>query len=123
MAEKIYNRINLRLRTQVTQYLEDRDADAALSIGVDMRKINFCFKFIKELYLKSKASSVAKAISNNPSNTAASITIVDSSHYDSKEMKDLKETLRQRDNEIGILVNMLKKEKKKAADMTNGYGF
>jgi hypothetical protein len=28
-------------------------------------------------------------------------------------MKDLKETLKQRDNEIGILVNMLKNEKKK----------
>lgn len=71
--------------------------------------------------MKLKASSLTKSISNNPSNTAASITIVDSSHYDSKEMKDLKETLRQRDNEIGILVNMLKKEKKKAADMTNRY--
>ncbi len=46
------------------------------------------------------------------------ITIVDSSHYDTKETKELKETLRQRDNEISILVNMLKKEKKKMTDLS-----
>ena len=31
-------------------------------------------------------------------------------------MKDLKDTLKQRDNEINILVNMLKKEKKKLTE-------
>jgi len=35
-------------------------------------------------------------------------------------MKDLKDTLRQRDNEISILVNMLKKEKKRISEQSNG---
>ncbi len=36
----------------------------------------------------------------------------DISPYDSKEVKELKEIIKLRDNEISILVNMLKKEKK-----------
>ncbi len=111
-----------RLRFLVQTYLDDRDVDSALSVGADMRKINFCFKYLKEVYMQLKASvalSASKALASS-SNQPASITIVDSSHYDSKEMKDLKETLRQRDNEISILVNMLKKEKKKTSDYSNG---
>ena len=91
-----------------------------LSVGADMRKINFCFKYFKELYLQIKANgSTTNKVSNN-SSKPANTTILDSSHYDSKEMKDLKETLRQRDNEINILVNMLKKEKKKTMDASSG---
>ena len=52
----------------------------------------------------------------NTSSAAPNITIVDSSHYDSKETKELKETLKQRDHEISILVSMLKKEKKRNAE-------
>jgi kinesin family protein 6/9 len=111
-----------KLRFLVQTYLDDRDVDSALSVGADMRKINFCFNYFKEMYTQlrnSGALNASKAVSSS-NNQAASIQIVDSSHYDSKEMKDLKETLRQRDNEISILVNMLKKEKKKTSDFSNG---
>ena len=105
------------------RFLEDKDIEGSnLNVGADMRKINYCFKFIKELYLqsfnnKSKLPAITNAPSNNSNNNSApNITIVDSSHYDSKETKDLKETLKQRDHEISILVSMLKKEKKRNAE-------
>ena len=53
------------------------------------------------------ASSAASARNGQP------IYIThDISPYDSKEVKELKEIIKLRDNEISILVNMLKKEKK-----------
>ena len=118
----------MKLLTQ--RFLEDRDIESAnLNVGADMRKINFCFKHLKDLYLQSSSKSKTLAISNtaanasssnsrdmNTSSAAPNITIVDSSHYDSKETKELKETLKQRDHEISILVSMLKKEKKRNAE-------
>lgn len=107
------------------RFLEDKDSETStLSVGADMRKINYCFKLLKEMYnqlLKSGSSTSSKTNTNNNTNTNSNqqqpnITIVDSSLYDTKEMKDLKDTLKQRDNEINILVNMLKKEKKKLTE-------
>ncbi len=70
----------------------------------------------------SNSKNMSSISNNNETqliqNHQPNITIVDSSHYDSKETKELKETLRQRDNEISILVNMLKKEKKKINDLS-----
>ncbi|CAF0834221.1 unnamed protein product [Brachionus calyciflorus] len=111
-----------KLKILTQRYLEDRDDDSTLNVGADMRKINFCFKLIKEMYtvLLTKGKSNSAFNSNNNNNVPANITIVDASHYDTKELKDLKDTLKQRDNEISILVNMLKKEKKKIADGVNG---
>lgn len=111
----------------VQRFLDDKDAEAAtLNVGADMRKINFCFKLLKEMYIQLTKNGQLKSATNNqlsntsnPSNQTPNITIVDSSLYDSKETKDLKDTLRQRDNEISILVNMLKKEKKKVNDQTH----
>lgn len=67
-----------------------------------MKKINFCFKTIKDFYLEIKKRPVTtNTITHQPNE----IKIVDSSHYDSKEMKDLKDTLKQRDNEISKELN------------------
>ena len=93
--------------------MDDRDLEnASLNVGADMRKINFCFRFLKELYLQmAKMKSVPSNSQLVNSNLPPNITIVDSSHYDTKETKDLKETLRQRDNEISWLTlwSLLKK--------------
>jgi hypothetical protein len=78
-------------------FLDDQDPDASIGVGADMKKINFCFKTIKDFYLEIKKRP---ATTNTLTQQTNEIKIVDSSHYDSKEMKDLKETLRQRDNEI-----------------------
>ncbi len=99
----------------VQRFLEDKDAESAnLNVGADMRKINYCFKLLKEMYIQltkqgsTKPGQLAITSNNSNSNTIQqsqqqpNITIVDSSLYDTKEMKDLKDTLRQRDNEISI---------------------
>ena len=36
-----------RLRRVVKSYIEDADPEAALSVGADMRKINYCFQLLK----------------------------------------------------------------------------
>ncbi len=60
-----------------------------------------------ELQEQVKTASTASARNSQP------IYIThDISPYDSKEVKELKEIIKLRDNEISILVNMLKKEKK-----------
>ena len=138
-----------KLKSLTQRFLDDRDIDApCLNVGADMRKINFCFKLLKDLYhsqssgKSQKPTTQANSGSNGIGQMHPNITIVDASHYDSKETKELKETLKQRDNEIsqsfflcyafkrfkrlnrfchqGILVNMLKKEKKKVADTLMG---
>lgn len=72
-----------------------------------MKKINFCFKIIKDYYVelktKSKQHQQQQQNQNTPRAATNSITIVDASHYDNKETKDLKEILKQRDNEISEL--------------------
>ena len=74
--------------------------DAALKIGADMRKINFCFRHLKELYMAqfNKASKTTGV--GYQQQQPSSVTVLESSFYDSKETKDLKDTLKQRDNEI-----------------------
>lgn len=59
--------------------------------------------------MKEEAKTAAKTSTKN----SQPIYIThDISPYDSKEVKELKEIIKLRDNEISILVNMLKKEKK-----------
>ncbi len=81
------------------RYVDDKDSEGVLSVGADMRKINYCFRLLRELYVAACAQSTAATkppvAASNPN-----VTILDASHYDSKELKELKETLRQRDNEI-----------------------
>jgi len=93
-----------KIKVQVQRYLDDRDIDApVLNVGADMRKINFCFKLLKDFYNGKSGGGGNKPVQENLNNSLGgqpNITIVDASLYDSKETKDLKETLRQRDNEI-----------------------
>lgn len=66
-----------------------------------MRKINFCFRYLKELYL-SQSNKASKSTGTGASGQQQqpNVTVLESSFYDSKETKDLKDTLKQRDNEI-----------------------
>lgn len=102
-----------RLKQLIKRFIDDRDIDAApLNVGADMRKINFCFKHLKEIYHNMPSAGASSANKPNGNSSGSqngsgggqpNITIVDASLYDSKETKDLKETLKQRDNEIGKL--------------------
>eukprot|EP01135_Chromosphaera_perkinsii_P002730 Nk52_evm98s226 gene=Nk52_evmTU98s226 len=84
----------------VDSFINNDDEEAAISLG-DMRKIQMCFKIFK-----LKALNAPPSISNNESEGQPPIEI-------QEENKRIKELLEQRDNEINILVSMLKKERKK----------
>jgi hypothetical protein len=85
----------------VQRYLDEKEDEAvSLNVGADMRKINYCFRLLKEHYVNStkELENLANSVNHQPK--PSTVTIIDSSHYDNKEMKELKDTLRQRDHEI-----------------------
>ncbi|KAM9563762.1 kinesin-like protein KIF6 isoform 1-T1 [Guaruba guarouba] len=98
----------LQLDELIETFLKDNDPDSALDVGADMRKIKYCFVHMKELMNHSKISD-RKWLSQHTSEEKYT-------NKEAEELKKMKELLQQRDNEINILVNMLKKEKKKARD-------
>ncbi|NXE10752.1 KIF6 protein, partial [Lophotis ruficrista] len=100
----------LQLDELIERFLEDKDPDNTLDVGADMRKIKYCFSHVKKLMNHSKISD-KKLLSQHISEEKDT-----NKEAGEEELKKLKELLQQRDNEINILVNMLKKEKKKAQD-------
>ncbi|NXI98718.1 KIF6 protein, partial [Psophia crepitans] len=100
----------LQLDELIETFLEDNDPDSTLDVGADMRKIKYCFIHMKELMNQSKISDkkLPSQYISEEKDTAKGAG--------EEELKKLKEILQQRDNEINILVNILKKEKKKAQD-------
>ncbi|XP_029891782.1 kinesin-like protein KIF6 isoform X4 [Aquila chrysaetos chrysaetos] len=99
----------LRLDELLETFLEDNDPDSTLDVGADMRKIKYCFIHVKQLMNHSKISDKKLLSQYIPEEK-------ETNKQTGEELKKLKELLQQRDNEINILVNMLKKEKKKAQD-------
>nr|XP_032646079.1 kinesin-like protein KIF6 isoform X3 [Chelonoidis abingdonii] len=100
----------LQLDEIVKTFLEDPDPESMLDVGADMRKIKHCFNYVKQLINRT----------NIPDRSLLSPDITgdeDTNTSEKKEeLKKLRDLLHQRDNEINILVSMLKKEKKKAQD-------
>ncbi|XP_039241267.1 kinesin-like protein KIF6 isoform X1 [Pipra filicauda] len=99
----------LQLDELIEMFLKDKDPDSTLDVGADMRKIKYCFIHMKQL-MNHPTISDKKLLSQNISEEE------DSNKESGEELEKLKDLLQQRDNEINILVNMLKKEKKKAQD-------
>ncbi|XP_078503456.1 kinesin-like protein KIF6 [Lissotriton helveticus] len=96
-----------RLEELMKTFLEDTDPECTLDVGADMRKIQHCFKNLKRMLTGTRIPDPA------PEDTQ------DKSPHSPREREDvqkLRDLLQQRDNEINILVNMLKKEKKRAQD-------
>ncbi|XP_032039378.1 kinesin-like protein KIF6 isoform X2 [Aythya fuligula] len=100
----------LQLDKLIETFLEDNDPESTLDVGADMRKIKYCFSHVKQLMNHSKISD-KKTVSQHISEEKDT-----NKEAGKEELKKLKELLQQRDNEINILVNMLKKEKKKTQD-------
>ncbi|NXO57844.1 KIF6 protein, partial [Aramus guarauna] len=98
----------LQLDELIETFLEDNDSDSTLDVGADMRKIKYCFIHMKQLMNRSKISD-KKLLSQNVFEEKDT-----NKEAGEEELKKLREILQQRDNEINILVNILKKEKKKA---------
>ncbi|XP_038539347.1 kinesin-like protein KIF6 isoform X4 [Canis lupus familiaris] len=99
----------LQLEKLITSFLDDQDPESRLEVGTDMRKIHHCFHHLKKLLNDKKI--------HGKSTVSCEIKDQDCQEpLKEEEYKKLRDILQQRDNEINILVNMLKKEKKKAQD-------
>uniref|UniRef100_A0A8D1FGR9 Kinesin-like protein n=1 Tax=Sus scrofa TaxID=9823 RepID=A0A8D1FGR9_PIG len=99
----------LQLEKLITSFLEDQDPESKLEVGADMRKIHHCFHYLKNLLNDQKIHGMSRASSEVKGQDCRE-------PLKEEEYKKLRDILQQRDNEINILVNMLKKEKKKAQD-------
>ncbi|NWZ63414.1 KIF6 protein, partial [Acrocephalus arundinaceus] len=95
----------LQLDELIETFLKDNDPDNSLDVGADMRKIKYCFIHMKQI-INHPMTSGKKQLSQDISEEKNS----------NEELEKLKGLVQQRDNEINILVTMLKKEKKKARD-------
>ncbi|XP_074844663.1 kinesin-like protein KIF6 [Carettochelys insculpta] len=100
----------LQLDELIKKFLEDPDPESTLDVGADMRKIKHSFNYIKQLINRTNIPDRSLL---SPDTTGDKDT---NTPEKNEELKKLKDLLHQRDNEINILVNMLKKEKKKAQD-------
>uniref|UniRef100_S4R6T5 Kinesin-like protein n=1 Tax=Petromyzon marinus TaxID=7757 RepID=S4R6T5_PETMA len=98
-----------QLEEMVRGYVEDADADASLEVGADMRKIHHCFSLLKVPEGQGRASSGGSERENPSKNN-------DGPGSES-DIQRLKELVQQRDNEISVLVSMLKKERKHVQDV------
>ncbi|KAI2654653.1 Kinesin-like protein KIF6 [Labeo rohita] len=101
-------------RKQINLYLEDPDIEGTLNLGPDMRKIHFCFYLLK---VRVREGSCAQ---NGVSNGSTPLLVMSDEEQRKSyaEVQKLRDMLTHRDNEISILVNMLKKERKKVQDVT-----
>ncbi|NXI36936.1 KIF6 protein, partial [Galbula dea] len=100
----------IQLDELIATFLEDNDPESTLDVDADMRKIKYCFTQMKQLLNHSKLSDQKLLSQRIPEEK-------DTNREAAEELKKMKQLLQQRDNEINILVNMLKKEKKKAQDV------
>ncbi|XP_063958101.1 kinesin-like protein KIF6 [Lytechinus pictus] len=113
-----------RLQEKVAAYIENTDPESQLNVGADMRKINECFRILKRYSQGKTISSSSESSpqkhqeerSSRPDDTPPPSYTPDTSYMAGAEVKKLQGMVQQRDNEINILVNMLKKEKKRAQD-------
>ncbi|RVE66374.1 hypothetical protein OJAV_G00106690 [Oryzias javanicus] len=100
----------LRLEELIKAFLNDADPDVKLSLGADMRKVQHAFFYFKRKILEKQSEE------NQCSDQTSAATSKDFDHISAVDMNSLKAMLRQRDNEISVLVKMLKKEKQRADD-------
>ncbi|XP_049319455.1 kinesin-like protein KIF6 isoform X3 [Astyanax mexicanus] len=100
-----------RLEEQVKVFLDDHDLDGTLDLGPDMRKIHYCFSLLKARVQEKPSLQIG-------TDTSSPLSLSDrhDRQTSAEELLKLKDMLTQRDNEISILVSMLKKEKKKVQE-------
>ncbi|XP_076605030.1 kinesin-like protein KIF6 [Chaetodon auriga] len=106
-----------KLEEFVKAFLDDPDPDVTLSLGPDMRKITYCFSLLK-IMIMDKQGQRGNRRNDGQESPAATVSeeVVQDSLHSAADVTKLKKMLRERDNEISILLQMLKKEKKKAQD-------
>ncbi|XP_030574940.1 kinesin-like protein KIF6 isoform X4 [Archocentrus centrarchus] len=105
-----------KLEELIGAFLDDPDPDATLSFGPDMRKIKYCFSLLKLMIWDKRGRKNRRGDDKEIPAATVKEEEIQHSHHGAGEVVKLKEMLQQRDNEISILVKMLKKEKKRAQD-------
>ncbi|XP_056624646.1 kinesin-like protein KIF6 isoform X2 [Triplophysa dalaica] len=103
-----------KVEDNIRMFMEDPDSEATLDVGPDMRKINLCFSLLK-------ARLQDRPIDQNRADDGSSTPFTGLSDEEDSQshVKKLRDMLIQRDNEISILVSMLKREKRKLQDVTS----
>ncbi|XP_075963096.1 kinesin-like protein KIF6 [Anarhichas minor] len=101
-----------RVEELVKAFLEEPDPDMTLSLGPDMRKIQHCFSLLKIMIMDKQSGGHR----HGDGQASPAATVIQESPHSAAEVTKLKGMMTQRDDEISILVKMLKKEKKKALD-------
>ncbi|XP_069017012.1 kinesin-like protein KIF6 [Embiotoca jacksoni] len=104
------------LEELVQTFLDDTDPDVTLSLGPDMRKIQHCFSLLKIMILDKHGRRNGHRNGQESPDATVSDEGIQKSQHNAAEVARLKEMLTQRDNEISILVKMLKKEKERTQD-------
>ncbi|XP_057716165.1 kinesin-like protein KIF6 isoform X2 [Corythoichthys intestinalis] len=115
------------LGESVKTFLDDPDPDVTLTLGPDMRKIQHCFYLLKMMILGNRSGNCSnRDIQESPTALLEEKDIQEP--HCAEEVNKLKELLVQRDNEIRILVKILKREGKIAnessiqlASISNGH--
>ncbi|ETV70453.1 hypothetical protein H257_14115 [Aphanomyces astaci] len=106
-----------KLRQKVVEYANNPDADAHLNMGeISYTKMRLCFGFLKAMITGDSATVNTTSSTTTSSNQSGHSTNQDGggSLYSSSDpelhgrLMELEHTIQQRDNEIAILVNMLK---------------
>nr|XP_002124970.1 kinesin-like protein KIF6 [Ciona intestinalis] len=100
-----------RLNELIGIYLADDDLEATLDVGGDTRKIQYCYNFLKKKIKERKEPDEVETVQHVPQDDGPTLSPT--------EVQRLREILQQRDNEISILVTMLKKERKRALNAEN----
>lgn len=108
-----------RCEEMVKEYIQAADPDFTIRVGADMRKIHQCFWIMKKQILERKPTPQTSPPNTHELPEPTPRDGSDLSPVAVGDIKKLKDILQQRDNEINILVNMLKKEKKRATDAIN----
>jgi len=105
------------LNEQIRSFVSSSDVESVLDVGGDMRKIQHCFAQLKRFASTNHNSpgnshpdgnhNWDECHDNEPNEVGNKLSL------DDAQVERLREILEQRDNEIAILVDMLKKERMK----------
>jgi hypothetical protein len=93
--------------------LKDPDPETVMNLDGDMRKINYSIKRLKKLAKSSGRPEGIVRESGESGNNGSSDANVKQFQITPEELIRLKEILEQRDTEIAVLTQLLKKERRK----------
>ncbi|XP_041704283.1 kinesin-like protein KIF6 isoform X3 [Coregonus clupeaformis] len=105
-----------KLEELVKVFLDDPDPEVTLALGPDMRKIHYCFSLLKVMIRERLSIGDGGGDHRSPPPPVVVSNQKDSPQLQPADLTKLREMLTQRDNEISILVSILKKEKRRAQD-------